>query len=599
MKLLRYLVLADTAFLMILGFGMVLHLQPFPVVYPEARQYATIATLRVLGTAVGGLAVVVLATSTLFLLGNYREFAVWLSVANVLLAAMAGIQQQAIWGSTIGWFLFLIPLVLGAALAWVGLRPLKPEEVAAELSTLGIPEEIRQALLRQIGEAAAQEERNRLARDLHDSIKQQLFSINVGTAAAQERWERDPEGARSMLADVRRSAKEAMVEMQALLHQLRPEALTSTGLVEALREQCQALGYRTSAEVTLELGEALPDDRLLPGTEETLFRIAQEALGNVARHARARKVRVWLGREGESVRLRIEDDGQGFDPEAKVSGMGLRNLGERAVSLRGTLETDSAPGMGTTVSVTIPLSPSALEPFPVTRWRGEEIGMLFMLIFAVLSWPLFRPLRINEDFVLAFGCVNFTWAGLWTAGAIRRRTQSYLAASPSLSRTLADRVMYLNHRNRARAFFLAAVWSPWAWRLGEIWSGWTILCIGVALFCVGKAVAELVHLHRVSEVRSRWWSLRLLPSRIPSLFSFIPGRVLLLFSLGYLIFLIPIIVLFWIIFGLTDARQELWHLLSYLWPRPLGTVEILCLVLGAALLLYFRSRRPITKEAAI
>ena len=95
--------------------------------------------------------------------------------------------------------------------------------------------ELRAQQLQQTSEAAAQEERNRLARDLHDSIKQQLFSIHVGTAAVQARWENDPDGAKTALADVRHSAQAALVEMNALLGQLSPEPLAKVGLVEALR----------------------------------------------------------------------------------------------------------------------------------------------------------------------------------------------------------------------------------------------------------------------------------------------------------------------------------------------------------------------------
>jgi signal transduction histidine kinase len=282
-----------------------------------------------------------------------------LVAAGIGIALMALFEQLAFGGSPAGWPWSLGPLALAAALAWLARRPSRPAETAAEIAALKIPAEVRQALLQQIGEAAAQEERNRLARDLHDSIKQQLFSINVGAAAAQERWESDPEGARKALADVRRSAREAMVEMQAMLHQLRPEALGTAGLIEALREQCEALGYRTGAEVTLEIGEPLPDDRMPPGAQDTLFRIGQEMLANVARHARARHVQLWLGRQGEEVVLRVVDDGQGFEPAAEASGMGLRNLRERATSLRGKLEVASTPGAGTTVQVWVPLLPVA------------------------------------------------------------------------------------------------------------------------------------------------------------------------------------------------------------------------------------------------
>ena len=142
-----------------------------------------------------------------------------------------------------------------------------------------------------------------------------------------------------------------------MLHQLRPEALGTAGLIEALREQCEALGYRTGAEVTLELGEPIPDDRMPPGAQDTLFRIGQEMLANVARHARARHVRLWLGRQGRPCSCTWRTTARGSTPGAGASGMGLRNLKERAVSLRGRLEVASAPEAGTRVQVWVPLTP--------------------------------------------------------------------------------------------------------------------------------------------------------------------------------------------------------------------------------------------------
>src|SRR2546425_13210005 len=123
-------------------------------------------------------------------------------------------------------------------------------------------------LLQQVSKTAAQEERNRLARDLHDSIKQQLFSIVVSAAAVKARWQHNPDSARKVVDDIECTAQEAQVEMQALLQQLRPTALENVGLIESLRVQSQALGYRTGAEVTTELGD-LPPDELLPiGAQE-------------------------------------------------------------------------------------------------------------------------------------------------------------------------------------------------------------------------------------------------------------------------------------------------------------------------------------------
>jgi signal transduction histidine kinase len=374
LPLLRLFIVANTAVLALVGLVIAFSpTAPLLVRYSAGEPLQSLALVHLLAIALAGAAIVLLVQSRLSLIRELRRFALGLSLANGLISLMALIEQIAFGGRPEGWGLILLPFSAAAALAAMALRSPQPTDIAAEIESLKIPDEIRQDLLRQIGEAAAQEERNRLARDLHDSIKQQLFSINVGTAAAQERWERDPEGARKALADVRRSAREAMVEMQAMLRQLRPEALGTAGLIEALREQCEALGYRTDADVTLELGEPVPDDRMPPGAPEALFRMGQEMLANVARHARARKVRLWLGWQDQDVMLRVVDDGQGFDPAAEASGMGLRNLKERAASLRGKLEIASAPGSGAGLTVRISLvSPPVSVPMDSRRMVLSE-----------------------------------------------------------------------------------------------------------------------------------------------------------------------------------------------------------------------------------
>ncbi|MCP4428070.1 MAG: sensor histidine kinase [Chloroflexi bacterium] len=220
--------------------------------------------------------------------------------------------------------------------------------------------ELRAQQLKQTGEVAAQEERNRLARDLHDSIKQQLFSIHVGTAAVQARWKNDPNGAKTALKDVRHSAQAALAEMNALLHQLSPEPLAKVGLVEALRQQCEALGYRTGADVQTVIGPLPNDERFPDGAQEAIFRIAQEALSNVARHARAQTVRLRLEQENDALLLEIEDDGQGFDASqvTVTSGMGLSNLRQRVEDVGGQLTIHSQPDDGTAIRVSIPLQES-------------------------------------------------------------------------------------------------------------------------------------------------------------------------------------------------------------------------------------------------
>ena len=218
---------------------------------------------------------------------------------------------------------------------------------------------LQETLLHQRNDAAVQAERTRLARDLHDSIKQQLFSISVSAAAVRERWEKDAAGARAALDDVQHSAQAALVEMDALLKQLRPNPLETAGLVEALREQCEALAFRTGAEVTTFFGKLPPEAQLPPEAHVTIFRIVQEALANVARHARAGRVHVRLETEpaAQVLRLEVRDDGQGFEYATSSGGMGLANMAQRAQSLQGKLEVTSSSDQGTTVQVTIPLLP--------------------------------------------------------------------------------------------------------------------------------------------------------------------------------------------------------------------------------------------------
>jgi signal transduction histidine kinase len=234
-------------------------------------------------------------------------------------------------------------------------RVLRPSlDLVASLAVEGASlEALQEDWRRRIGETAAQEERNRLARDLHDSVKQQLFSIHLGAATARERWDSDHAGAREAIARVRTSAHRASVEMQALLQQLQPEALAAVGLVGALREQCEALSYRTEAEVQFS-AEPAPYESLAPKIREEVFRIAQEVLANVARHARARHVQVDLRYRDDELTLRIRDDGQGFAPKTEGRGMGLRNLRHRAESLGARLEIASQPGAGCSISLEVP-----------------------------------------------------------------------------------------------------------------------------------------------------------------------------------------------------------------------------------------------------
>jgi signal transduction histidine kinase len=239
--------------------------------------------------------------------------------------------------------------------------------------------EYRDQFLQKVAKTAAQEERNRLARDLHDSIKQQIFSVVVSAAAVKARWEHDTPGARKIVDDIQRNAQEAQVEMQALLQQLRPSPLENVGLTEALRIQCQALGYRTGAQVTIEVGELPADERLLPGLQEMFFRVAQEGLANIARHARASQVWLRLYQQDDVLLLEIEDDGQGFEPtqigkQTLKGGMGLLNVQERVQAMKGTVTIWSEPGKGTKLTIRTQLL--TIYKLQETQPQDEEIAAL-------------------------------------------------------------------------------------------------------------------------------------------------------------------------------------------------------------------------------
>ena len=203
--------------------------------------------------------------------------------------------------------------------------------------------------------AARQEERARLARDLHDAVKQQLFVIQTAAATAQARFDTDTDGARNAVDQVRSAAREAMTEMEAMLDQLQAAPLENAGLVASIRKQCEALGFRTGARVSFELGTLPPDSSADPGTRQTIYRVAQEALANIARHSRAQNVTVSLGSHDGRLVLTVKDDGAGFEPKGNQRGMGMANIAARTTEVGGNLEVLSAPQLGTTLRLSVPL----------------------------------------------------------------------------------------------------------------------------------------------------------------------------------------------------------------------------------------------------
>ena len=178
--------------------------------------------------------------------------------------------------------------------------------------------------------------------------------------------------------------------MEAMIAQLETTPMENLGLVEALKKQCEALGFRTGAEVKLDVGELPPNEALPPGAQQTLFRGAQEALANVGRHARARHVAVALGTSGRQLRLTIRDDGVGFDPGEGRRGMGIRNMTARVGMLGGTLTLRSRVGTGTTVLFSIPYDTTSPETYRTKALVWTTV-LIVVAIHLAFGDPWERP----------------------------------------------------------------------------------------------------------------------------------------------------------------------------------------------------------------
>lgn len=234
-----------------------------------------------------------------------------------------------------------------------GVRP-GPDELAFLLSMADHAGTALHAaqLIERAGVKAGEQERARLARELHDSVAQALYGISLGAKTARATLERDPAKTRASLEYTIKLAEGGVSEMKALLFSLRPDALEEGGLVAALTQHAHALEARHGLSVHAELPE---EPALTPDAQAAAYRIMQEALHNVVKHARARQV--WLGaaQVGQQVILTVRDDGRGFDPQGQGQGtLGQRSMRERAAGAGGTLKVQSSAGEGTTVTLTLP-----------------------------------------------------------------------------------------------------------------------------------------------------------------------------------------------------------------------------------------------------
>ncbi len=203
-------------------------------------------------------------------------------------------------------------------------------------------------------ELSVVEERTRLARDLHDSVSQTLFSMSLVADAASVLVERDPARAKKQLEGLRDMARAAAAEMRSLIFELRPADLDADGLAATLRKHVDVLRSVHSAEI-----EFKEDGyrRLEPSVEREIYRVAQEAIGNALKHANASRIEVALQMANGTAKLLVTDDGAGFDPDAsqmRATRLGITSMEERAEAIGGNLRIKSGP-KGTRVQLEVPV----------------------------------------------------------------------------------------------------------------------------------------------------------------------------------------------------------------------------------------------------
>jgi len=217
-------------------------------------------------------------------------------------------------------------------------------QVARQLNRMA---EQLQNLLQARQKLATLEERNRLARDLHDSVKQQVFAVAMQIGATKHLLKRDVNAAEARLNEAQKLVNQAQQELTSLIRELRPVALEGKGLVAALHELATQWTQQTDIVANLRA----EGSQTLPLTvEEALFRVAQEALANVARHSKATLVQMRLTTTDDTVTLSVTDNGQGFDATRQGSlGVGLLSMQERMKAFGGDVQVESTPGKGTRI----------------------------------------------------------------------------------------------------------------------------------------------------------------------------------------------------------------------------------------------------------
>jgi signal transduction histidine kinase len=350
-----------TALLVILGLGYLFLGQPASV----SRRRLPANLYRVLLVVCCGGAVAIYPQSTfllfvvapqIWLLSDRARDGVLFSVLLMTVVGMGRLYSAGWSWNTFGEILpnMLVSLVVSLLFGiWTG-KVVNESQQRAELITE--LESTRDELAEAHHTAGVMAERERMAREIHDTLAQGMTSIVMLAQAAQVELQRDGVGpAATKLAAIEDTARENLAEARALVAAFTPVALSGATLTEVLRRQAERFSAETGVDVQLALD--MPDEEVaaLPqGQQVVLLRAAQESLANVRKHAGATQVRITLGMSAVGTGIEIRDDGLGFEPEAPATGFGLAAMRGRVEESGGSVQVDSTPGMGTRVQVLIP-----------------------------------------------------------------------------------------------------------------------------------------------------------------------------------------------------------------------------------------------------
>jgi signal transduction histidine kinase len=292
-----------------------------------------------------------LLPACMFVMRNYEQLQawIWLGVFSIAMGIMLFYGHQEFAPALI--VIYLAAYILVSSFSYV----IKQNQIAQE-KLMAANQQLRR-YAEQVEDLTAINERNHLARELHDSVTQTIFSMTLITRSARILQERDPDQVPGKLSELQDLAQDALKEMRALVTQLRPLSISEDGLFPVLKKHIEELNRRNEVNISIDVNEEaslLLDSR----QQQEVYRIIQEALNNVIKHSHAQEAQVNFQQTDSLLTIIVSDDGLGFDPEAPLQEQfhfGLESMRQRAEESEGKLRIESQPGSGTRVICTVPL----------------------------------------------------------------------------------------------------------------------------------------------------------------------------------------------------------------------------------------------------